>query len=53
MQLKEYEFAIENCTKSIEFNKEYIKPYLNRSIAFENSNKEEEALEGNDKYIIN
>ncbi len=41
----DYETVIEYTTKSIKLDENYKKPYLNRIIAFEKTEKEEEVLE--------
>ncbi|KRX10905.1 hypothetical protein PPERSA_12029 [Pseudocohnilembus persalinus] len=45
IKLELWEEAISHCSKSISLDTEYRKPYLNRAIAYEKSEREEEALE--------
>ncbi|CAD8061483.1 unnamed protein product [Paramecium sonneborni] len=45
MKQSDYESALEHCTKSLEFNPDFIKALLNRAECYERTEKLEEALE--------
>ena len=50
-KLKDNENVIYYTTEAIKHDKLFIKPYINRAKAYEDTDKPEEALEGNEKFI--
>jgi len=46
-----YEAAIQSCTKSIEFDSNYIKPFIRRAESYKHIDKLEEALQDYQKIL--
>lgn len=50
--MHEYEDTIEYTTNALKYNPEFVKAYLNRAEAYENTEKLEEALEGMNRNYL-
>jgi tetratricopeptide (TPR) repeat protein len=51
MKMEKYEAAVQSCTKSIELDSTYVKPYVRRAESYKKIDKLEEALQDYQKVL--